>query len=205
MTYLPVSTPQVCGHTCAPSWLAQAQEQGRFSWNIRVDSMTIRGMPTAASARKDSPTRHPGEAVHHGFGRSRGGWSTRIYVGIDADCGVMSFMITPVQAGDGPQMVLVFEKIRVPSIRLGRPRRRPGRVLADKAHSSRANRAYLRSRGIETTISQPKDRVAHRRRRGSSGGRPPAFDTTAYRRRNAVEPVSTGSISTAGVPPASTS
>ncbi|GGO21879.1 IS5 family transposase [Corynebacterium marinum] len=108
-------------------------------------------------------------------------------MGIDADCGVMSFLITPGQAGDGPQMVPVIEKIRVPSARRGRPRRRPDRVLADKAYSSRANRNYLRSRGIKATISQPKDQLAHRRHRGSARRRPPAFDTVAYRRRNAVE------------------
>ena len=61
------------------------------------------------------------------------------------------------------------------------------RVLADKAYSSRGNRKYLRSRGIKATISQPEDQVANRRRRGSAGGRPPAFDSVAYRRRNVVE------------------
>ena len=99
----------------------------------------------------------------------------------------MSLVITPGQAGDGPQMVPVLENIRVPSTGRGRPRRRPERVLGDKAYSSRANRQYLRSRGIKATISQPKDQIANRRRRGSAGGRPPAFDTVVYRRRNAVE------------------
>lgn len=51
-------------------------------------------------------------------------------------------------------------------------RRRPDRVLADKAYSLRANRAWLRARRIHTTISQPKDQIANRRRRGSAGGRP---------------------------------
>ena len=167
--------------------LAQAQHTGKLSWEVSVDSTTTRGHVHAAGARKDSVTRHSGEPDHHGFGRSRGGWSTKIHVGIDADCGGMSVVITPGQAGDGPQMVPVLEKIRVPSTGRGRPRKRPERVLADKAYSSRANRRYLRSRGIKATISQPKDQVANRRRRGSAGGRPPAFDTAAYRRRNTVE------------------
>lgn len=59
--------------------------------------------------------------------------------------------------------------------------------VVDKAYSSRANREYLRSRGITATISQPKDQVANRKRRGSAGGRSPAFDPVAYRRRNVVE------------------
>lgn len=167
--------------------LTHAQEKGKLSWEVSVDSTTARGHVHAAGARKDSTARHPTEPADHGFGRSRGGWSTKIHVGIDADCGVLSFVITPGQVGDGPQMVPVIEKIRVPSTGRGRPRRRPKRVLADKAYSSRANRKYLNSRGIKATISQPRDQVAHRKRRGSAGGRPPAFDATAYRRRNAVE------------------
>lgn len=167
--------------------LTHAQEKGKLSWEVSVDSTTARGHVHAAGARKDSTARHPTEPADHGFGRSRGGWSTKIHVGIDADCGVLSFVITPGQVGDGLQMVPVIEKIRVPSTGRGRPRRRPKRVLADKAYSSRANRKYLSSRGIKATISQPRDQVAHRKRRGSAGGRPPAFDATAYRRRNAVE------------------
>src|SRR5699024_5326867 len=83
---------------------------------------------------------------------------------------VLSFVIVPGQAGDGPQMVPVIEKIRVPSTGRGRPRRRPKRVLADKAYSSRANREYLSSRGIKATISQPRDQVAHRRRNAVERG-----------------------------------
>jgi transposase len=69
----------------------------------------------------------------------------------------------------------------------GRPRTRPDRVLGDKAYSSRANRTLLRQRDIQAVISEPSDQKAHRRRRGQAGGRPPAFDTDAYKRRNTVE------------------
>lgn len=187
MTSSFVSRRQVCGRPFTPGCSPMPSHVGKLSWEVSVDSTTSRGHVHAAGARKDSPTRHPGEPADHGFGRSRGGWSTKIHVAINADCGVMSFVITPGQAGDGPQMVPVLDKIWVPTGNRGRPRRRPDRVLADKAYSSRANRAWLRARRIHTTISQPKDQIAHRRRRGSAGGRPPAFDTAAYRRRNAVE------------------
>lgn len=60
-------------------------------------------------------------------------------------------------------------------------------VLADKAYSSRAIRAHLRRRGIRAVIPQPADQVANRKRRGSHGGRPPAFDRDAYKQRNTVE------------------
>ncbi|MGX6512545.1 hypothetical protein [Rhodococcus sp. SJ-2] len=45
----------------------------------------------------------------------------------------------------------------------------------------------LRRRGIDAVISEPPDQVGHRRRRGSRGGRPPAFDPVNYRGGNVVE------------------
>jgi transposase len=69
----------------------------------------------------------------------------------------------------------------------GRGRTRPGRVLGDKAYSSGAIRAHLRRRGIKATIPEPADQAHNRLRRGSEGGRPPAFDPAAYKQRNIVE------------------
>jgi len=69
----------------------------------------------------------------------------------------------------------------------GRPRTRPGAALGDKAYSSAANRAYLRRRGIRATIPVKDDQAANRRRKGSAGGRPPAFDSEIYKQRHAVE------------------
>jgi len=60
-------------------------------------------------------------------------------------------------------------------------------VLADKAYSSRAIRAHLRTRGIDSVIPEPDDQKAHRKRIGSSGGRPVTYDRTAYRGRNVIE------------------
>lgn len=77
--------------------------------------------------------------------------------------------------------------IRVPRSGPGRPRTRPDTVLADRAYSSRAIRKHLRQRGIRAVLPQPSDQAGHRRRRGRSGGRPPAFDIEAYKQRNAVE------------------
>lgn len=59
--------------------------------------------------------------------------------------------------------------------------------MADKAYSSRANRALLRRRGIAHTIPERGDQQANRARRGRRGGRPCGFDGDAYRRRNTVE------------------
>ncbi|SDN63364.1 Transposase DDE domain-containing protein, partial [Nocardioides szechwanensis] len=68
-----------------------------------------------------------------------------------------------------------------------RPRTRPVAVLGDKAYSSRAIRTELRSRRVRAVIPQPSDQIAHRKRRGSAGGRPPAFDAATYKGRNVIE------------------
>jgi transposase len=99
----------------------------------------------------------------------------------------LSIVVTAGQRGDSPQFAAVLGGIRVPRLGPGRPRTRPGRVLADKAYSSRANRAYLRCRGIRATIQEEEDQAAHRLARGRRGGRPPAFDAVAYKLRHAVE------------------
>ncbi len=99
----------------------------------------------------------------------------------------MSLLVTAGQRGDSPQFTAVIEAIRVPRLGGGRPRTRPDRVLADKAYSSKANRVYLRRRGIKATIDQPRDQAAHRKAKGSSGGRPPKIDKQVYKQRHAVE------------------
>lgn len=70
---------------------------------------------------------------------------------------------------------------------VGRARTRPDAVRGDKAYSSRAIRAYLRSRGIKAVIPEPDDQKTHRKRRGSHGGRPVSLDATDYRNRNVIE------------------
>jgi hypothetical protein len=46
----------------------------------------------------------------------------------------------------------LMDQLRVPRRGPGRPRTRPTAVLGDRAYSSRANRAHLRSRGICAVI-----------------------------------------------------
>jgi transposase len=96
-------------------------------------------------------------------------------------------LLTPGQYGDSPQFEAVLEKIHVPRLGAGRPRTRPDSLSADKAYSSRGNRAYLRKHKIRHTIPEPRDQRAHRRRRGSAGGRPAGFDKERYKKRNVVE------------------
>lgn len=96
-------------------------------------------------------------------------------------------VITAGQRGDSPQFEPVLDAIWVPRLGMGRPRKRPDRVRADKAYDSRSNRSYLRRRGIKATIPVPADRVRNRLKRGSRGGRPPKFDKDDYKQRHAVE------------------
>lgn len=99
----------------------------------------------------------------------------------------MSLLVTAGQRHDSPQFQPVLEAIRVPRLGLGRPRTRPDKVRADKAYGSRANRAYLRRRGIRCTIPGKADQVRNRKKHGSRGGRPPKFDKADYKERHAVE------------------
>ncbi len=48
-------------------------------------------------------------------------------------------------------------------------------------------RTELRRRGIKAVIPLKYDHLAARARRGSAGGRPPAFDPEAYKGGNVVE------------------
>jgi hypothetical protein len=80
------------------------------------------------------------------------------------------------QAHDAPLFLPLMRHLQVPRVGRGRARTRPDRVRGDKAYSSRAIRAHLRSRGITAVIPEPADQARHRARRRSPGGRPPAFD-----------------------------
>ncbi|MGW7260497.1 IS5 family transposase [Streptomyces sp. NPDC054834] len=163
--------------------LAQADGDEDLDWVVGVDSTIVRAHQHAAGARKKGPA---GEPDDHALGRSRGGLTTKLHLAADGRCRPLAFVLTPGQAGDAPAFESVMAALRVPR-RRGRPRTRPVLVLADKAYSSRAIRTHLRRRGIRAVIPIPADQQAHRARRGSLGGRPPAFDREVYKQRNTVE------------------
>lgn len=148
---------------------------------------TCRWRPQKGDLQKEPPGGVATEPVDHGLGRSRGGLTTKLHLGCEQGQKPLSIVVTGGQRGDSPQFTTVLERIRVPRQGRGRPRTRPDRVLADKAYSSTANRAYLRRRGIKATIPVKDDQAAHRRKKGPKGGRPPTFDPAAYKLRHAVE------------------
>ena len=96
-------------------------------------------------------------------------------------------VVSPGQAGDCPALPRLLEEMRVPRLGPGRPRTTPQALRGDKAYSSRGTRTLLRARGIQAVIPEPADQMAHRKNRGSAGGRPPAFDPEDYKGRNVVE------------------
>ena len=99
----------------------------------------------------------------------------------------MAALLTAGQAGDNPQLLPLLEQVSVARSGPGRPRRRPQRVVADRAYSHPSTRAALRARGIAFTSPERSDQIAHRKAKGSTGGRPCAFDRGIYAGRNVVE------------------
>jgi transposase len=167
-----------------------AEAAGLITWDVSVDSTIARAHQHAAGARRHPELQKepPGdEPADHGLGRSRGGLSTKVHLACEQGRRPLSLVVTAGQRGDSPQFTTVLQRVRVYAPGPGRPRCCPDRVLADKAYSSRANRAYLRRRGIRAVIPNKVDQLAHRKAKGSHGGRPPSFDPGAYRARHSVE------------------
>ncbi len=173
---------------------ARADAAGLITRGVNIDSTICRAHQHAAGARQDGAGQKepPGgirtEPGDHGLGRSRGGFISKIHLACEQGQKPLSLLITAGQRGDSPQFQPVLQGIRVPRAGRGRARTRPLRVRGDKAYSSRANRAYLRRRGIRcTAVPEPADQIRRRKRRGRSGGRPPALDRQDYKARHAVE------------------
>jgi transposase len=131
--------------------------------------------------------RRKARAALAGLGRSRGGLTSKIHLAAEAGCRPLSLLLTAGQAGDSPQFTAVLDRLIVRRPGSLRPRSRPTAVAADKAYSSKANRAYLRRRGITAVIPVKDDQAAARAKKGSAGGRPPNFDTELYKQRNCAE------------------
>ncbi|MFI9825988.1 transposase [Streptomyces sp. NPDC052013] len=121
------------------------------------------------------------------MGTSRGGYTAKIHLAAEGRSGLPPPSRPRAATADGPQRPHVPEQVRVPRTQAGRPRTRPGHVLADTAYASRANRRYLRRRGIHETIPEGLDQQRHRGNRGSRGGRPLALDSKRYNKRSTVE------------------
>ncbi|MGZ1492260.1 IS5 family transposase [Brevibacterium sediminis] len=178
--------------------LSAADAAGDIDWNISIDGTINRAhqhatnttrpdQDTGATSNYKNLPESECEPAGHGIGRSRGGLTTKIHHAVDGKGRPLAVVVTGGQRQDGGILPQVLADIRVPRVGGGRPRTCPGAVLADRAYGYTSNRDYLRSRGIRAVIPEKKDQIATRKRRGSKGGRPPAFDAGAYRNRNVVE------------------
>ncbi|MFJ3086690.1 IS5 family transposase [Streptomyces sp. NPDC086838] len=189
---------------------AAADAAGEIDWDISVDSTIVRAHQHAAGARVDpagsrlkggrgvrtsgrsavSESARPpggGGAGGESLGRSRGGFTSKLHLSADGRCRPLSLIVTPGQRADCTQFIAVLGKIRVPRPGLGRPRKKPDSLAADRAYSNGPVREYLRRRGVRHTIPEKSDSQAARLRKGARGGRPPGFDEDRYKKRNTVE------------------
>ncbi|WP_282690158.1 MULTISPECIES: IS5 family transposase [unclassified Streptomyces] len=158
---------------------AKADATGDIDWLVSVDSTIVRAHQHAAGAKRG----HQSPAL----GRSRGGLTSKIHLACDAIGRPLAFVLTGGNTNDCTQFTTLMDAIRVPRTGPGRPRTRPDHVIGDKGYSSKAIRTWLRRRGIRHTIPERADQVRNRARKGSLGGRPPAFDKEIYKHRNVVE------------------
>lgn len=103
--------------------------------SLMIDSTIIRAHPCAAGADK----KHGGQK-EQALGRSRGGFSTKIHIAVDALGNPLNFILTPGQTHDVTQaenLTACYE---------------PHYVIADKGYDSDQFRQSQQKRGFETVI-----------------------------------------------------
>jgi len=149
--------------------------------------LTRRGWRRLASAPRGVSGARANYKDREALGRSRGGLTSKIHLLADSRCRPLARLTSAGQRHDSLAFLPLMDRLKIARRGRGRSRTRPGRALGDKAYSSTAIRAHLRRRGIKATIPEPGDQARNRLRRGSKGGRPPAFDPAAYKQRNTVE------------------
>ena len=102
--------------------------------------------------------------------------TTKIHVRVDGNGKPITFILSEGQRHDSKLAEALMQQGSVKRARCGCPRRRPKRLVADKAYGKHAFRKFLRRKGIRITIP----RKSNERRRGK-------FDKAIYRERNQVE------------------
>ncbi len=118
-------------------------------------------------------------------GRSRGGLATKVPLVREGWRRPLVAMFTAGQWGDGPQLIPVLERIRVPRPTGGHPRARPSHLCGGNAYSSHRNRRFC-GKQISRPTPERRDQPANRRRRGNRGDRPTGFDRARHARWSEV-------------------
>lgn len=96
---------------------------------------------------------------------------------------ITAFRLTAGQTNECTEFVPLMEAVSILT-GLGRAKRRPKRVAADKGYSTRAIRSWCRKHHVRAVIPERTDQIEQRKKRP---GRKPAFERDQYRRRNVVE------------------
>jgi transposase len=143
----------------------QADAAGKMHWARHyVDGTIVRAHQHAAGA--------PNGAEAAALGRSHGGFRTKVHLRAAGEKALMTCALSPGQRHEALGFAPLMAGGAVKRSGRGRPKRRPGRVVGDKAYSSGKIRAYLRTHGIRITIphkvneyrSDPFARVLYRLR-----------------------------------------
>ena len=114
--------------------------------------------------------------------------TTKLHLACDGHGRPLAMLVTAGQRHESTQLGPLLDAIWVPRPgQLGRPRKRPTHLVADRAYSYTTCRRLLGQRRIAHTIPERSDQQAARARRGARGGRPPKVDVVRYRQRNVVE------------------
>lgn len=121
----------------------------------------------------------PGEKGGGCVGRSRGGLTTKREIVVDRNGIPLACVLERGPAHEIKLAAKVLERVAVP-MGPGRPRKRFGKLLGDRAYASRVFRAYLRRRGTIPCIPR-------KNRYGQGPGLPRHKGPRGYRRRYVVE------------------
>ncbi|MFH9016352.1 IS5 family transposase [Streptomyces sp. NPDC017943] len=154
--------------------LAAAQGQAEVDWLVALDSTIVRAHQHTAA--KEGSKNEDSDAPAAGS-------PAKIHLACDGRGRPLAFVVTAGTRNDCTQAEAVIDAIRVAGSGPGRPRRRPGRVVADKGYSARTFRACA-----DEVSKRPSPSASTNSQAGHDAGRRPCgFDRAVYRRRNVVE------------------
>jgi len=136
-----------------------------------LDGSSVRATRAAAGARNGTPD----EPEDHALGRSRGGLGSKFHLICDSQGIPLAVVLSPGQTHDSQRFEQAMQAVQIPQY-AAPSRRRPRRLVADKAYGSRAIRAWLQRHRIKAVIPTK-----------SNEARSTGFDRGAYRNRNVVE------------------
>lgn len=187
----PMAPGRASWRNCAAARTLRRRRDGRWRWTppwcgristrpgpVGCRRPTTQGDPSNYKKSAGQAGQPTDDADREALGRSRGGLSTKIHLAADSRCRPISRTTTAGQRHDsvGFETVLAGIRITRPN-RRGRPRSRPGTVVADTAYSSAAIRQHLQRRRIRAIVPAKANEHAH----------PAGFDTQTYKQRNVVE------------------